>query len=211
MTTKTKKERISGEERRTRITTIAAAVFAEKGFSATRTKEIAEIAGISETLVFQHFKTKRDLYTAVLKKLFEKPMKALPMIQNTMQEENDNDVFYTIALTMIQMNNEEPKLMRLAMWCYLEGIELSEIVFGETYNSPLFDILVTYIRQRIGKGNLKNIRPDIVARLFFSSVTMFILNQRGSILGPELDVTDEQAAKNLTDIFMRGLEKQAGT
>jgi AcrR family transcriptional regulator len=51
-------------ERRGQIIDATLELFAEKGFSGTKTREIAERAGISETLIFQHFKTKGDLYRA---------------------------------------------------------------------------------------------------------------------------------------------------
>ena len=57
-------ERLIGEERRKQIINAALTLFAEKGFSGTRTREIAELANVSETLIFQHFKTKEDLYRA---------------------------------------------------------------------------------------------------------------------------------------------------
>ena len=51
-------------------------LFAQKGFSGTRTKEIAKKAGISEALIFQHFKTKEGLYNEALKET----LKGHPMV-----------------------------------------------------------------------------------------------------------------------------------
>ena len=66
-----RKERLSSEDRRLHIIDAALGLFASKGLNGTRTKEIARAAGISETLIFQHFKTKEDLYRAALKELFD--------------------------------------------------------------------------------------------------------------------------------------------
>jgi AcrR family transcriptional regulator len=48
-TEKTGKERISGEDRQAQIIDVSLNLFAEMGFANTRTREIAEAAGISET------------------------------------------------------------------------------------------------------------------------------------------------------------------
>lgn len=48
------------------------AVFASFGYEKTSTVMLAEAAGISRALIFHHFKSKKDLYLAVLDRCFEK-------------------------------------------------------------------------------------------------------------------------------------------
>ena len=58
--------RMAGEERRLQILRIAVRLFSQHGFRGTTTKEIAQAAGVSEAMVFRHFATKEELYTAIL-------------------------------------------------------------------------------------------------------------------------------------------------
>ncbi|MEK7206399.1 MAG: helix-turn-helix domain-containing protein, partial [Pseudomonadota bacterium] len=67
--TKKKRERLSAEQRRDLIVRKAIELFAQQGFRATRVKDIADRVGTSDALVFQHFPTKRDLYSAMLDEL----------------------------------------------------------------------------------------------------------------------------------------------
>ena len=60
------RERLSGEERRRQIVETAVDLFSRKGFRGTTTREIAEAAGISEAMIFKHFATKRELYSAII-------------------------------------------------------------------------------------------------------------------------------------------------
>jgi AcrR family transcriptional regulator len=60
-----KKRRLSGEERRESILRAVRQVFAENGFRGTTTRALAEAAGVSEALLFQHFPTKEALYAAM--------------------------------------------------------------------------------------------------------------------------------------------------
>ena len=62
--------RISSEERRDSILKAARGVFAENGFRGTTTRALAEAAGVSEALLFQHFPTKEALYAAVQSAFF---------------------------------------------------------------------------------------------------------------------------------------------
>jgi AcrR family transcriptional regulator len=60
------RRRISGDERRESILQLTSRAFAERGYDGVRTAELAESAGVSEALIYQHFRTKAELYrTAV--------------------------------------------------------------------------------------------------------------------------------------------------
>ncbi|MET1133512.1 MAG: helix-turn-helix domain-containing protein [Aeromicrobium sp.] len=58
------KRRMSAERRRAQITESARRVFAQKGFAATRTREIAAEAGINEAMLYRHFPSKEELFEA---------------------------------------------------------------------------------------------------------------------------------------------------
>jgi len=62
-------QRLKQADRRRSILEAATAAFAAKGFDGARTREIAESAGISEALLYQHFPSKRALHEAVLERL----------------------------------------------------------------------------------------------------------------------------------------------
>src|SRR6516162_7532069 len=58
--------RLDSDERRKAIVAAAVPLFARKGFAGTTTKELAEVAGISEALLFRHFPSKKHLYSEIL-------------------------------------------------------------------------------------------------------------------------------------------------
>jgi AcrR family transcriptional regulator len=60
------KKRLTGEQRRLQILDIAAGQFSKFGLELTRIKDIAEICGINEALIYQHFPCKDDLYHAAM-------------------------------------------------------------------------------------------------------------------------------------------------
>ena len=55
------------EDRPQEITEAAFAAFAEKGYAATRVEEVAKRAGISKGLLYLYFKTKEELFKAVVR------------------------------------------------------------------------------------------------------------------------------------------------
>lgn len=61
--------RLKQADRRRSILEAATAEFAAKGFDGARTREIAQAAGISEALLYQHFPSKQALHEAVLERV----------------------------------------------------------------------------------------------------------------------------------------------
>ena len=57
---------MSSVERRMAIVEAATELFAAKGFRGTTTRELANNVGVTEPVLYQHFKTKNDLYNALL-------------------------------------------------------------------------------------------------------------------------------------------------
>jgi AcrR family transcriptional regulator len=59
-----------GEETRNRIIAAAAHTFAEKGFRAASTREIAARAGANQGLITYHFRSKQELWKAAADRIF---------------------------------------------------------------------------------------------------------------------------------------------
>jgi AcrR family transcriptional regulator len=65
------------EDRPAEITEAALAAFAEKGYAATRVDEVAKRAGVSKGLLYLYFKTKEDLFKAVIRSFLSPRIDAL--------------------------------------------------------------------------------------------------------------------------------------
>ena len=58
--------RLPADQRRQQLLDVARDVFAERGFHATSMDEIAEAAGVTKPVLYQHFPSKRSLYIELL-------------------------------------------------------------------------------------------------------------------------------------------------
>ena len=58
--------RLPAASRRRQLLSVAKHVLGERGFHQTTMAEIAAAAGVTKPVLYQHFSSKRDLYTAVL-------------------------------------------------------------------------------------------------------------------------------------------------
>jgi AcrR family transcriptional regulator len=61
-----KRVRMTAQERREQLVGVGRSVFAERGYEASSVEEIAERAGVSKPVVYQHFGGKEGLYAVVV-------------------------------------------------------------------------------------------------------------------------------------------------
>lgn len=72
------------EDRPAEITEAAMGAFAEKGFAATKVEDVAKRAGVSKGLLYLYFKTKEDLFKAVIRNFISPKIDALTdMVEDT--------------------------------------------------------------------------------------------------------------------------------
>lgn len=195
------KKRVPGEIRKARIAHSAAILFAEKGFSGTKTREIAEKAGVSEALIFKHFPSKEDLYAAILAE--ESPVpQLLAKVRGFAEDQKDEDVFRTIAKTIVE-GAPDSHLMRLILFSALENHELSDMFF-QNHIKVFYDFLASYIEQRSQEKAFKSLPPMVAARAFMG---MLIYHRLLSVLfRAELPQSSEEIVNTFVPIFMQGLK-----
>lgn len=60
--------RLSADKRREQLLDKAAQLFARRGYARATTSELARAAGVTEPIIYRHFKSKRDLYVALIER-----------------------------------------------------------------------------------------------------------------------------------------------
>lgn len=60
--------RLPAAERREQLLDVAETLFAEQGYAGATTAQIAKAAGVTEPIIYRHFKSKRDLFVALIER-----------------------------------------------------------------------------------------------------------------------------------------------
>lgn len=193
--------RISGSERKASLIEAATGLFAVKGFNGTKTREIAERAGVSEALVFKHFPTKNHLYAAILAEQSPVP-RMLSDIKKLADRREDLQVFTLIANTIILRGVPDPDLMRLLLFSALEGHKLSDMFF-QNHVRVFHEFLANYIDQRIRDGAFRKVDSLLVARAFMG---MLIEHRLLTLLfRMPVSNTPETIVATFVDLFLDGI------
>jgi len=198
---------MAGEQRRLQILRIAMRLFSQSGFRGTTTKEIALAAGVSEAMVFRHFATKEELYSAILdhKACLHDEMDPLQIVGEAVKRKDDAGVFEGIALNALTQHESDPEFQRLLLHSALEEHELAQM-FWEKFVRRVYRTLGNYIRQRQRDGAMIGIEPAIIIRAFIGMIMHHSLNNnlwdRKRTL---LRISNQTAARAFTRILLHGV------
>lgn len=189
-----------------RILAAAEALFSRDGFDAVSINAIADKAGVSKANVFHHFKTKNDLYLAVLKAACARFCDCIDDFGSDRGPFPQR--FGSFALDYLEHVLERAEITRLIQRDLLEngsrcGPELAERVFGQN-----FARLAEIIRGGQGKGELrKDIDPAMVAVMVIAINITFFQARDVFRHYPEVDFMDDPArySRLAVDILLHGI------
>lgn len=198
---------MSAEDRKLQILRVAVSLFSQRGFGGTTTKEIAQAAGVSEAMVFRHYATKQELYTAILdhKACSGDTMNPADLVAEALEEKDDRAVFERLALGALKHHELDPEFQRLLLHSALEGHELAQMFF-EKFVQRVYELLGEYIAGRQRDGAMLNVDPAIVVRAFIGMIVHHSLNN--NLWDPKrrlLKISNEDAAKHFTEILLNGI------
>ncbi|MEW5976580.1 MAG: TetR/AcrR family transcriptional regulator [Acidobacteriota bacterium] len=198
-------KKLKAAERRAQIINVSRKLFSEKGFNGTTTREIAEASGVSETVIFQHFASKRELYSAIIDERIQEV--GPPISDEAIRARDDAAVFGHYARSLLQRTAEDPTLLRLLYFSALEGHELSDI-FYSTHEIKKVMKFVDYIKLRVEEGAFRQLDPVLVARaftgMFYTYITSeYLFSSTKYYSSRSID----QVVDNFLTVFLHGVVK----
>jgi AcrR family transcriptional regulator len=204
---------MAGEERRMQILQLAVSLFSKRGFNGTTTREIAQAAGVSEAMVFRHFATKEELYSAILdhKACSDSGFDPITVVSEAVARKDDHAVFERLAFRALEHHDRDPEFHRLLLHAALDRHELADM-FWERNVRRVYEFLGEYVRQRQLDGALIGLNPAVIVRAFIGMVIHHSLNN--TLWDPKrslLDISNEEAARSFADILLSGITKARST
>jgi AcrR family transcriptional regulator len=215
--------RMCADERRLQIAEVAMRLFSERGFRGATTKEIAQAAGVSEAIIFRHFATKEELYTAIIdfkgcggaarSSVAGRPEQPAVIeeicggVAEAMEAADDLAVFEGVALHMLEHHQGDPDFLRLLMYIALENHSLGQ-VFWDKNVRVLYEFLGGYVRRRQREGAFRDVDPYAAVRVFLGSVihhSLVNLLWDKDPAGRIFEVSNEEAARQFAEILLRGI------
>jgi len=198
-------QRMNSEDRRAAIMEAAIRLFSERGFRGTTTRALADAVGVSEPILYEHFKSKRDLFEAIIDvKSREGVARATALLKPLAEAGQDRDLLIALSEFVCQCHTEDQAYGRLLLLAALEGPELGDIFYERQREAH--EMLAVYFADRIRAGVFREVDPTVAARVFLGMATELGMNRmlyRGAAaLGSVHEVVEQ-----MVDVFLKGVSK----
>lgn len=187
-------------------------IFAEKGFSAATTNEIAKAAGVAEGTIFRYFKTKKD----ILRGLFGQMASVmadkivLPSLEKILLDKNPRDpreIIREIIIDRIKLVDKHFAMFKVVM---------SEVLFHEDMRNIFIDKVIIkflpvfekFYNQKVEEGQFRPIKPRIVLRTFVGNIMVLIAQK--NVFGEKLPIDDiDEEIEAVIDILLFGISNKS--
>jgi AcrR family transcriptional regulator len=183
----------------------ATAVFAEKGYDAATTREVAERAGCSEGLIHRYFGGKRGLLMGALR---EKGRAVAETIRESVPDHDDlHDEIRALMLFAVAFMWEQRSFMRVSCARAIIDGEIGRYVDDEI-NQRRVEIAEQKLRRHQQAGRIRDdvdvetVAEAIAGITFESGFFLRVVFER-----PEEDV--RRAVRQIAHIIVRGIESDA--
>lgn len=181
-------------------------MFAEKGFDATATSEIAERAGVAEGTIFRHFKSKKELLHAIMVPMMTKLIAPAAINQFVEVLEVRYDSFELFLRAVVANRFTFVKNHLPALRILLQEIPFQDTLrkqFLSQVQDKVLDKIFAAITYYQEKGEIRPFPPQTIFRLMVSVFAGYALSR--FILFPDQDWEDEQEIEANLSFILQGL------
>jgi len=192
------------QDRRQQIIAAAMELFAKKGFRGTTTRDLATQAGVNEAIIFRYFKTKEELYSAIIEhKAGERDLHR-EELERLAAKDDDEEFLQAVGRSFLEKHETDTTFMRLLLFSALEGHQLSEMfVSSMAARHPI----ANYIERRIQDGAFRQLDPQLAARALIGTFAGFIMWQEIFGLKNKQPRDREEVVRTFVSIFLSGIRR----
>ncbi len=188
-------------DKHNKILQAAIKVFAQKGFFSARISDIANEAKVADGTIYLYFNNKYDILISIFE---EEIGKIILEVKNLIEQEEDpRRMLEIFAIQHMQMVKERKDLAEVLQ------MELRQSnKFMREYRNTKFIEYVDIISKIVRKGQemkifRQEVMPGVAKRAMFGALDE---TARLWILSPDNQYTVEEAARQISSIFLSGME-----
>lgn len=201
-----KRRRLSAEARRTQILDAARGVFLAEGMVGARTRRIAEVAGVNEALLYQHFASKEEIFEEAvvnpLRDLVDAVIEVAAAVPSHDPEGRArHDLTEQYLAELLRTFLEVAPLLGVVLF--------AERATGERFYAeavqPLSTAISSVVQAGFPRWSHREFDPDLVTLAVIGACISLSLEHH--FAGREIDV--EASARELTDLLFFGLAERS--
>jgi AcrR family transcriptional regulator len=195
-----KNNELMKDERKNQIFVSALKLFASRGLAGTKISDIAQDAGFSQGLVYHYFKSKDDIYTALINRAFTNLNKALDYLENMDKPplEKIRFAFDELINNFIKSDITAKNHLLIAISAASDSVPAAvKQIIGENYQLP-YTVIRKIIEAGQQDGTIANHNSEELSMLFWSTINGLAIFR---------SVHDENFIKPDPNIFLQMFKK----
>ena len=204
----TARQRIAAA-RRGQILETALGLFAERGFDATSTRQIAQEVGVAEGLIFHYFPTKASLLTAILEDRLEGRRAFRSELRPLLEGASSTpapEVLGAVASGWLATLRRDEEFVVVLFAAAQTNPEVGAAWQGLIREGT--ELLTGYLASRVEAGELRKDLPlETAATMFVSSLMIFFLVRR-RLPDQEWREQSDAYARELISVWLHGGRRQ---
>lgn len=184
-------------------------LFAEKGFHASSTAEIAKEAGVAEGTIFRHYKSKKDILLAVVTPVlvkFAAPfiLKDIREIFKEQAEKPFKEVTTELFRNRLNLVLQNEKTIRILLQEAFFHDEIREALIATVFKDAK-EMVYKLIEAKMDAGELRRLPSQAVFRAVLHSMIGLVMFRQ--VLDPDefAEYSDEEQIAYTVDILMNGI------
>lgn len=187
-----------------KILSAAEEVFAEKGFDGATTQEIANRAGIPKANVHYYFRTKKDIYLAVMNSIMGPWLEAFQAIS---PDDDPTEALTNYIRRKVMLSKERPQASRIFANEMIRGAPVLAEFLGNDLNAWV-DEKADILRQWVKLGKMDPVSPHHLFFIIWAATQTyadFEVQVRNILRRDRLTNKDYEAAADLiTTLVLKG-------
>ena len=174
MTTQPKYQRRK-EDRPQEIADAAFAAFAEKGYAATRIDDVAKRAGVSKGLTYLYYKTKEDLFKAVVRNVVVRRVDAL--LDDVDSTELSSEEFIRGPMLTFMKRVPHSPIAIVIRLLIAEGRRHPDLVdyYYDNVVARGLDAIRRFVERGVQRGEFKPEARDLQPQLFLAPMMLSMI------------------------------------
>jgi AcrR family transcriptional regulator len=193
-------------DKQIKIVKAAIETFAEKGFAASSTSEIAQKAGVAEGTIFRHYKTKKDLLLSIVAPTLAKliapfVLKDFNKVLNSAYPKYE-DFLRTVVKNRLEFIRNNLPIIKIMLHEIPFQSEL-QAQFKEHIAAKVFNRLREVVEHFQNEGQIIILPSPVTIRLSISVMFGFLFTR--FFLFPDLEWDEAQEIEHCIDFIMHGL------
>ena len=187
----------------------AAPLFAEVGFEATRTRDIADKASANVSAINYHFGSKMGLYQAVIKSQAEEMNASFPIETEAVRQGNPATRLHWLIHNLLRrvLMQSDDRRLKICVREFVEPTEALDFLVKEIV-SQQFDIMKSVVNAVLGQEarpeELDRFTVSVVSQCFHYGMAEPMLTRLG-VQVPSTDADINELAEHIVSFSLAGI------